>query len=136
MSHASIQTVFNTALQTFATANSLKVAWENVAFDPPRGAIFLSARMSARTSGITGMGANGRVMESGNYQVNVNAPTGLGMTSALAMADLLEVAFKRATSFTTSDSKLVVVKGCQVMPAIVDQQWITVPVLVDWFSPS
>lgn len=134
MSASTIHVAFDTALETFASANSLKVGWENVAFDPPRGSIFLTVRMSAYTERPIGSGANARAEASGIYQINVHAPPGFGTKPALDMVALIEAAFPRGLNLSTTDSKSVTVRQVTPQPMMVEQQWVTVPVLVDWFS--
>ncbi|WP_320725981.1 DUF4128 domain-containing protein [Enterobacter ludwigii] len=72
-------------LGTWADAEGISVAWENVPFTPPANEIYLAVHDMPVTPRTIDLGMRCRTY-SGVYQINVVAPAGSGRTSAVALA--------------------------------------------------
>ena len=70
-------------LGTWADAESISVAWENVPFTPPANDIYLAVHDMPVTPRTIDLGLRCRTY-SGVYQINVVAPAGLGRTSVVS----------------------------------------------------
>ena len=72
-------------LGTWADAEGVPVAWENVQFDPPASGIYLAAYDMPATPRTVDLSQNCRTY-SGVYQVNIVTPAGTGRTDANSLA--------------------------------------------------
>nr|WP_226838919.1 MULTISPECIES: DUF4128 domain-containing protein [Enterobacter] len=75
-----------TRLGTWADAEGISVAWENVPFTPPANEMYLAVHDMPVTPRTIDLGLRCRTY-SGVYQINVVAPAGSGRTSVVALAD-------------------------------------------------
>lgn len=72
-------------LGSWADAENIPVAWENIEFTPPTDGLYLAVHDMPATPRTLDIGLNCRVY-SGVYQINVVAPAGTGRSDALAVA--------------------------------------------------
>ena len=76
------------------------VAWENLAYKPIKGTLYLRPTLlPAGTVGAT-VGATGTDEHVGIYQVDVMGDSGKGKNAAIVMADLIADQFKPVTELT------------------------------------
>ncbi|MFZ5265805.1 DUF4128 domain-containing protein [Enterobacter roggenkampii] len=73
-------------LGTWADAEGISVAWENVPFTPPANEMYLAVHDMPATPRTMDLGLRCRIY-SGVYQINVVAPVGTGRTDVVALAD-------------------------------------------------
>jgi hypothetical protein len=133
MSAATIQAALDQRL--YDSQNALiDIAWEGKPYTPAQDTPHLKPTMLARTSAPQGAGATGTVLWSGRYQILVNNAVGHGMDDVGAKAEELRQLFRRGTNLTTTDGWSVVVEAVDVPPAIQGDAWLTVPVVVRWWS--
>ncbi|WP_025913017.1 DUF4128 domain-containing protein [Enterobacter sp. 5-4] len=81
-----IASALATRLGTWADAEGISVAWENVPFTPPSDAFYLAVHDMPATPRTVDLGLRCRIY-SGVYQINVVAPVGIGRTDVVALAD-------------------------------------------------
>ncbi|EMM7215838.1 DUF4128 domain-containing protein [Enterobacter bugandensis] len=81
-----IASALATRLGTWADAEGISVAWENVPFTPPANEMYLAVHDMPVTPRTIDLGLRCRTY-SGVYQINVVAPAGSGRTSVVALAD-------------------------------------------------
>ncbi len=72
-------------LGTWADAEGISVAWENVPFTPPANETYLAVHDMPVTPRTIDLGLRCRTY-AGVYQINVVAPAGSGRTSVVALA--------------------------------------------------
>ena len=73
-------------LGTWADAEGISVAWENVPFTPPANEMYLAVYDMPATPRTVDLGLRCRIY-SGVYQINVVAPVGTGRTDVVSLAD-------------------------------------------------
>ncbi|HBM7601456.1 DUF4128 domain-containing protein [Enterobacter asburiae] len=81
-----IASALATRLGTWADAEGISVAWENVPFTPPANEMYLAVHDMPVTPRTIDLGLRCRIY-SGVYQINVVAPAGTGRTDVAALAD-------------------------------------------------
>ncbi|BAR92400.1 hypothetical protein [Pseudomonas phage PS-1] len=90
MSHKLIRSLLQGRLNTFATARTIPVAWENVQFAPPAGQYLRFNLLKAPTDSADLAGAHREY--SGVCQISVFVPKGKGPTDAETLAaDIAEL---------------------------------------------
>lgn len=72
-------------LSTWADAEGISVAWENVPFTPPANEMYLAVHDMPVTPRTIDLGLRCRTY-SGVYQINIVTPAGSGRTSAVVLA--------------------------------------------------
>lgn len=73
-------------LGTWADAEGIPVAWENVPFTLPSDGLYLAVHDMPATPRTVDLGLHCRIY-SGVYQINVVAPVGTGRTDVVSLAD-------------------------------------------------
>lgn len=92
MSNSFVRITLETALRNFATANSLPVAWEDVAFTPPATGSYLEAFfIPAKTVDITTDGLRKRY--TGIFQINICTRSGSGSATSEAIENQIIALF-------------------------------------------
>jgi hypothetical protein len=89
-----ISDALNTRLNTFATAQGLLVAWQNVDFTPPEGT-YLKAYMIPGKPFAKGLGVAGLSEQRGIYYVNIISPLNMGVGDAQELSDAICSHFPR-----------------------------------------
>lgn len=125
MSQALIRRAFEAALDTWATANSVTVAWENIEFAQPEGAYVRAYLLPAATTSADYGRVNRR--EVGIFQVTIVMPTGTGPGAAETLIASLSTAFPPATALTVSTFKVWITEPLSTGPAIQELDRYTIP---------
>lgn len=113
--------------------NSPPVAWENRAYEPITGTLYLRpSHLPSDTTAAT-IGTNGTDENTGIYQVDVFSPAGEGKNEAYVMADLVADHLKRDTELTYN-SRTVRIKNVSISPALNDGGWYQIPVNIEYYS--
>lgn len=126
-----IQAALDAKLATFATAQSLSVAWQNIEFDPVAGSPWVRPSMLPGEPYQAALGESGENRCVGVYQVSVFYPAGNGSGTARAMVDTLITAFKRGTRLTYG-GYTVEIKKAYPNPPLQEMQWYHIPVTIQW----
>ena len=109
------------------------VAWENVAYEPVVGTLYLRPTNIAGDTNQATLGTTGTDMTIGIYQVDVIAQAGRGKSAALLMADKVADQFKRGTDLT-SNGRVVTIVSVQRAVSSQDSGWYIIPVEIIYKS--
>lgn len=108
--YADISGALDGLLDTFATANSLQVAWEGLKFDPP-DALYLRQFLIPLEVEQAELGETGQDLHNGIYQVDIVVEAGTGQKEVLEMLDKLGDHFKRGTKETYQSVTVKIVQN-------------------------
>jgi hypothetical protein len=126
---ALIRQAFETRLDTWATANSVSIAWENHEFEPVADQVYAEARLlPARTKDLF-MDQTGRDY-TGIFQVNLSMPLGTGAAAAMTLIDSLDDAFPG--SFTQGGIRVTLISPMSPAPALPVPDRYVVPVSTEY----
>ncbi|MBN6597061.1 DUF4128 domain-containing protein [Citrobacter sp. RHB21-C05] len=89
-------------LGSWADAENIPVAWENIEFTPPTDGLYLAVHDMPATPRTLDLGLNCRVY-SGVYQINVVAPAGTGRSDAVALAHQIAALFPEGQEIQGGD---------------------------------
>jgi hypothetical protein len=125
-----IRAAFNGSLSTFATSESLDVAWENFDYTPTDDPYLRPVLLPGQTQA-AGCGPDAKNVHSGVYQVDVIYPTSAGWGDCSIMADKVVSHFKRGTKL--SDNRILVF-GSSQGPAMPEGVRFKIPVSVTYMA--
>jgi Bacteriophage related domain of unknown function len=128
-----VRHAFEALLNTF-TAGGYVVTETQPFYAPQAGVGYLSGRLSAYQRTPMGIGAPTPEQVTGFYQINVNRPTAEGSDPADAIAARLVNLFDRGTALATETGQVLTVQQASERPAITAGDWLTVPVVVEYFG--
>jgi hypothetical protein len=111
----------------------LPVAWEGTCYTPEPGQAFLKPHFLPATPFQATLGENGLNRHAGVFQVSVVYPLGEGWGEPLTTAETVVELFKRGTRLASPGGLDVVLTGAGIGPAIVEEEWYTLPVSVSFY---
>lgn len=110
------------------------VAWANVAFTPPEGALWLRESMGALPAQLRSLPAtDGLLRLEGNYYIDVFAPLGQDMGPALRLAGQLGGIFRAGVN-ATQEGQQVIIRRFGTGTERVTDGWVQLPCTVAWRS--
>ncbi|HEY1090805.1 MAG TPA: phage tail terminator-like protein [Burkholderiaceae bacterium] len=130
MSKKIVRAALESALNTWATANSLTVAWENVAFTPPAGAYIRAFIIPSPTTSESLERADRRY--SGLLQVDLMMPINGGSGPAETLLESLSAAFNPANVLTRSGVRINILQPASDAAAIPEENRHVIPVTVPY----
>lgn len=133
MSVKSIRQALEVALNTWATANSTAIAWQNVPYTPTIGTKYVRASMIPAETANPSLGDNHRRYE-GIFQLLLCLPDGKGSADTDTLADSLLTYFARGESFTVSSVTVRILESPSINPSINDAGWYVTPVSIRYTS--
>lgn len=133
MSFTTIQTLLNTRLLTFSTANSIPVAWENKSYAPTAGTAYLRPTLLLAEPSAAALGTSADDYQEGIFQIDIMADDGDGWVSAYDIADDLRDQFARGTRLTYTDANITI-QRVQVGPPLNDETRYQLPVSVHFYA--
>lgn len=113
-------------LKTYADANSLQIAWPNVPFVPPSGALYLRPWMLSGPTDTMTLEGSHRVYN-GIFQVGIVLPVGVGVGSADAVVAGLSEIFRPETPIIKSGLRLYVAQPVSTAPPIQEPDGLLIP---------
>lgn len=125
MSQALIRKAFETRLQTWATANGIEVAWQNVQFEPTVGSAYACVDLLPAKTNELFLDQTGRDYR-GIIQVSLYMPAGTGAAAAEALVTSLDSSI--AGSFTDGPIQVTLTAPLCAAPALAAADWYMVPV--------
>jgi hypothetical protein len=128
-----IRAALDSQLQTFATAQSLAVAWPNTGHEPTVGTPWIRPTLLPGWPEAAALGADADNYQSGLYQVDIFTPAGEGTEDARDYADAMITSFKRGTTLTYS-GVTVRIKRAGIEASRQEPEWVVLPVLIAWFA--
>ena len=133
MSTSVVNTLLNTQLSSFATANSLTVAWENKNFKPSHGATYLRPHLMLAKPVSAGLGSAAPDIQRGVFQVDIMAPDDKGWGDSYALADLLRASFARGKRMEGTGVSLVC-EAVAIGPGLADDTRYKLPVSITFYA--
>lgn len=127
-----ISAALDNKLNTYTTASSIPVAWENFDYQPTVGALFLRPTLLPSGTSAIGVSNNSSNDHVGIYQIDVIAPIDQGKGAAFAQADILSTQFARGI-LTYNNIKLQI-KSVSRGSGSRDAAWFIVPVFINYNS--
>ena len=133
MSTKAIRAALEGRLSTWAAARSpvLRVAYENVLFDPASGETYLAAFLlpaPTRSQDLAGAHRGYR----GVFQVNVVSPINVGSGAADGIAAELDALFPVDGRYTSGGVTVQIIGAASVGPAMPDPESYSVPVSITY----
>lgn len=132
---AAISTALLTKLKAFATANSLRISYPSVKFEPPKTtATVMWLRVNFLPADTITLAVNygGTNQHYGFMQVDVMLSAGSGERPALRMAAALITYFARGTRMISSNFVVEVVRAPFRNSSMKDDPWIMIPVRIPY----
>lgn len=126
MSQKLIRSLLQGRLNTFATARTLPVAWENVQFAPPAGQYLRFNLLKAPTDSADLAGAHREY--SGVCQISVFVPKGKGPTDAETLAADLAELFPLNDRLVSGSFAMQITSPCSEGPPINEDTHFMLPV--------
>ena len=123
--------VFDVALMDFGTANSIKVALENIDAPTSTSTSYLASYMLLADTLQADLGYSEE--RAGVYQVDINYASTLGSAPINKMADKLNALFKAGVSFTRNDI-CAEVQSVSLGPLIVQNGWAKRPLSINFVA--
>lgn len=123
--------VFDVALMDFGTANSIKVALENIDAPISTSTPYLASYMLLADTLQADLGYSEE--RAGIYQVDINYGSTLGSVDINKMADKLNALFKAGVSFTRNDI-CAEVQSVSLGPLIVQNGWAKRPLSINFVA--
>lgn len=126
MSHKIIRSIYEQRLAAWAAGQSLRVAYQNVSFEPAEGETYLAAfTLPAGTDSDTLAGDH--KMYTGLFQVNVVTPAGNGPGAAESLVDDLAALFPIYLRLSQGDFTVTVMTPVDPGTGIVGDTTYSVP---------
>ena len=123
--------VFDVALMDFGTANSIKVALENIYAPTSTSTPYLTSYMLLADTLQADLGYSEE--RAGIYQVDINYGSTLGSAPINKMADKLNALFKAGVSFTRN-AICAEVQSVSLGPLIVQNGWAKRPLSINFVA--
>lgn len=130
MSVVKITTLLENKLFSVAKSLGLKVASENIQFDPPSGIYLQSFILPAETLGL-GLAGKMEVLK-GVFQVNVSAPAGSGKTKPGAIVDAIIEAFPSNLELSDGEFSVYINSTPSQFPPIPDNVRYLIPISMSY----
>lgn len=132
MTQALVRAALETALDTWADAQSIPVAWENVDFDPPASIYIRANILPAQTQSLDLLGKHRGYR--GIFQVTLCMPRGVGPGASDALVADLDETFPRAAVFTAGGVRTQIVTPMSASTPIPDDDALLVPVSCQYLA--
>lgn len=133
MTQPLIRQALETALQTFAAANSLPVAWENVELNPKPSTAYLRVFLLPAQTTSDDLERKHRGYR-GIFQVSVCVPNGNGPGPGEVIAAGLEAAFPPSTPLAAGAVRVNLTGPMSAAPAIADADERVIPCSVGYLA--
>jgi len=133
--------IYNTiraALETRLT-NTLAgtdIAYENVAFSPTTGTLFVKPTFIPTVTQPATRGLNPQLLYQGVFNVMVNAPEGSGPSLADTTCNTITNAFAATTDISIvvgADTYIVRIRYAERQQGRIDTPWYSVPINIGWY---
>tara|TARA_R110002126_G_scaffold150139_3_gene296237 strand:+ start:6461 stop:6895 length:435 start_codon:yes stop_codon:yes gene_type:complete len=131
-----ISAALSANLNTYAAANSVPVAWQNVQYTPITGAKYLRETLQPGDTKPSARGSSALDLTLGSYQVDAFtlASSKLGKSEAIMLADGIADQFKRGTVLNYNGVKVTITDSPSFGTGSTDGAWFIVPVHITFKS--
>lgn len=130
MSQKIVRDALETVVNTFATAQSLTIAWENLPFTPPTGAYLRAFIIPSPTTSESLARTDRRY--GGFLQIDLMMPIDQGASPAETLLAALVTAFNPATVLTSSSVRVNILQPASAAAPIQEPHRYVVPVTVSY----
>jgi hypothetical protein len=130
MSQKIVRVALETVVNTFAAAQSLTVAWENMPFTPPAGAYLRAFIIPSQTTSASLARTDRRY--GGFLQIDLMMPIDQGAGPAETLLAALVTAFNPATVLTSSSVRVNILQPASAAAPIQEPNRYVVPVTVPY----
>lgn len=131
MSLAAVRQAFDAHLLTFTAGGDVNLAGTD--YTPQAGKPYLSSRLTYQRSPV-GIGTPVAYEVRGTYQVNVNRPAIEGLPTADSLAARIVELFQRNTTLALATGAVLTVMSASEQAEIPAGDWLTVPVVIEWYG--
>lgn len=125
MSHSKIRLLYQARLDAWATGQGLRVAYQNVQFDPEDGETYLRAFLLPAGTDSNTLAGDQKIY-TGVFQVSIVTPSGDGPTRAEGLADDIADLFPLYLRLSDGDFEVIVLTPVEPGPGIADDSTYTV----------
>ena len=132
ITEAATQAAFDARLKTFTVGGDINL-WGSP-YQPQAGRGYLSSQLSSYTRTPLGIGADSAGQAVGTYLIRVNRPAIEGARIAQETAARLCVLFRRGTALALATGGVITVQQASEQAGISAGDWLTVPVVVQFFG--
>lgn len=108
------------------------LAYEGFPYKPVRGTPYCDCVLVPTSGRPYTLGTAHLIDHEGTFEVGVTYPSGVGTGTAEAMADAIKAKFTAATTITQGTT-IVRIRSSERRQALVDTDWIRIPVSVRWY---
>jgi hypothetical protein len=119
MSHSKIRLLYQARLNAWATDQGLRVAYQNVQFEPEDGEAYLRAFLLPAGTDSNTLAGDQKTY-TGVFQVSIVTPTGDGPTRAEALADDIADLFSLYLRLNDGDFEVMVLTPVEPSPGIIE----------------
>ena len=130
MSAPDIRRAFESRLSTWAAAQSLPVAWQNVSFSPPSSAYLRAFLLPADTDSRDLAGQHREYR--GVFQVSICLPEGEGPGAGEALVSALDALFPPSAPMLINGLQVYVVRPMSAAPALQEPDRYVIPVSCEY----
>ena len=124
-----IRTALESRLNSWATAQSVPVAWQNVPYSPTTGTRYVRAAILPAETQNPIYGPDHRRLI-GILQVDIVAPIGSGMGAIDTLAESICTEFARGTTLTQSGLTIIMDYSPSIGPSLIDEGWVYTPISI------
>jgi len=132
--YSSIRAALETKLST--TLAGTDIAYENVAFSPTTGTLFVKPTFIPTVTQPATRGLNPQLLYQGVFNVMVNAPEGSGPSLADTTCNTITNAFAATTDVSIvvgADTYIVRIRYAERQQGRIDTPWYSVPINIGWY---
>jgi len=129
-----IRAALETKLST--TLAGTGIAYENVAFSPTTGTLFVKPTFIPTVTQPATRGLNPQLLYQGVFNVMVNAPEGSGPSLADTTCNTITNAFAATTDVSIvvgADTYIVRIRYAERQQGRIDTPWYSVPINIGWY---
>ena len=129
-----IRAALETKLST--TLVGTDIAYENVAFSPTTGTLFVKPTFIPTVTQPATRGLNPQLLYQGVFNVMVNAPEGSGPSLADTTCNTITNAFAATTDVSIvvgADTYIVRIRYAERQQGRIDTPWYSVPINIGWY---
>ena len=132
ISHGAVRTAFNARLQTFTDGGDVNVTGTD--YTPQAGRPYITGSLTSYIRTPVGYGLSAPHDVRGTYQVSVNRPAIEGLATADSVAKRVEALFPRGLSLALATGAVLTVMSASERPEMTSGDWLTVPVVIEWYG--
>ena len=124
-------TDISAALDARTNSLSLPTAWENIAFQPVTGTLYIRPTLMPADTVQAGLGSSGLDEHLGIYQIDICAKASTGKGEATIKADVIADHFKRGLVLTYNGVNVRLSKTSRGLGKR-DEAWFVIPIFITY----